>query len=260
MKGLLLYRKEEAERNRSYADWLLEAAGAVGLKLLPLLAEDFFRRGLAGEEREALFAVNRTRSYQLGLTLELAGLRVFNSSTITLLGNDKLAALARCRQRGIPAAPVLADWQGEKALVSKPVGGHGGEGVCLLRPPYPVFDEHVFQQEYVEDLEGDVRFYLVGNRIVHGVLRRPRGSFMANYSRGASVEGYPYGPTEEALVARWLGELEVDYAGMDFLLKKDGSLLFGELEDMAGSRMLSALGCNDTPELFMAHIKEQLSG
>ena len=48
--------------------------------------------------------------------------------------------------------------------------------------------------------------------------------------------------------------LKVDYAGFDFFITKEGKLIFNEIEDAVGSRMLSLLGENETVPLFVEHI------
>ena len=50
----------------------------------------------------------------------------------------------------------------------------------------------------------------------------------------------------------------MDYAGIDFLLTKDNKLIFNEIEDVVGSRMLSKLGINNTTDLYLEHIGKEL--
>lgn len=46
----------------------------------------------------------------------------------------------------------------------------------------------------------------------------------------------------------------VDFVGIDFFLTDNGQFIFNEIEDVVGSRMLSALGCNNTVPLYVEHI------
>ncbi len=139
-------------------------------------------------------------------------------------------------------------------MISKPNDGHGGEGIGLLSQIH--LDDGYFriQQGLVTDIVGDIRFYIIDNQIVHGILRSSGEKLVSNYSQGGKVEIYPYSPDEKAYVEALIENLHVDYAGIDFLLTHDGRLIFNEIEDVVGSRMLSHLGINNTTDLFLAHI------
>ncbi len=254
MKGLLFYEKADAEKNRDYIQWFMDEAGKKAIGLSLVLIEDFFRKGLSPEQLSSGFALNRSRSYELAVALELNGIRVMNNSEITLLGNNKLAAYKYARDAGVDFSPVLASWESESELITKQVKGHGGEGVEVIKPPYPDFDRNSLQQRLQSNLAGDLRFYILNNEIVQAVLRRPRQGYVSNFSRGGQIEIYKPSPAEEKLVCKLTGRLHIDYAGLDFLLLKDGTLLFNEIEDVVGSRMLSYLGINNTTELLFQTI------
>lgn len=259
MKGLLIYDKKDELRNREYIQWLLDEANKKGINLSLLFSQDFFRHGLNKEQMNSDFALNRSRSYELAVNLELNGIRVLNNSEVTFLGNNKIAAYKYAEGMGVDFPPLLAAWQEEAELISKQVKGHGGEGVEVLKAPYPDFREESLQQSLEKDLAGDLRFYIFNNEIIHSVLRRPKDGYISNFSKGGSIEIYGPSPEEERLVKKFIGKLQIDYAGIDFLLTKDGRLLFNEIEDAVGSRMLSALGINDTTELLFQAIREMKS-
>ena len=258
MKGLLIYDKRDEARNRDYIDWLISEARGMGMIMSLIFSQDFFKKGLDREQLDADFALNRSRSYELAAILELNGIRVLNNSEISFLGNNKIAAYKYAESVDVKFSSLLASWQGEAELISKEIKGQGGAGVSVLNAPYPDFREESLQQKLQKALVGDIRFYILNNRIIHSVLRRPKDGFISNYSKGGSIELYRPSLEEEALVEKFIGQLQIDYAGIDFLLLKDGSLLFNELEDVVGSRMLSALGINNTTELILQSISKDL--
>ncbi len=254
MTGLLIYKEDDAKINADYIDWIITSALKLGMDLELLYSHDFFERGLRKKYNKVEFAINRSRSYNLSLILELADIKVFNNSQVTLLGNNKLAAYRYAKLRGYKYAGVLASWEDEKELITKPIGGHGGKGIEVLKPNYPSFNEGSFQQEFLSDIIGDIRFYIINNRIIHSVIRKAKAGYLSNYSRGGAIEYYRYSIEEETFVNNFINDLQIDYAGIDFLLLKNNELIFNEIEDVVGSRMLSSLGLNNTTELFLEHI------
>lgn len=259
MKGLLIYDEKDVSRNRDYIQWFLDEAAKKAINLNLLYSQDFFKRGLSRDQLNSDFAINRSRSYELAVNLELNGIKVMNNSEVAFLGNNKIAAYKYAGSVGVDFSPLLASWQDEPELISKQVKGHGGEGVDVLRAPYSDFSEDDLQQRLQKNLTGDLRFYIFNNRIIHSILRRPKQGYISNFSKGGSIEIYKPSPAEENLVERFIGKLDIDYAGIDFLLMKDGQLLFNEMEDVVGSRMLSTLGINNTMELIFQDILPSLS-
>lgn len=254
MKGLLIYNEDDAKINTDYIDWIIISASKLGMDLKLIYSNDFFAHGLRKEYKNIDFAINRSRNYNLSLTLELSDYRVFNNSEVTLLGNNKLAAYRYAKLRGYKYAWVLASWEDEKELMTKPVSDHGGKGIEVLKPEYPLFNENSFQQEFLSDIIGDIRFYVINNRIIHSVIRKAKDGYLSNYSKGEFIEYYRYSAEEGIFVNNFINDLHIDYAGIDFLLLKNNELIFNEIEDVVGSRMLSSLGLNNTTELFLEHI------
>jgi gamma-F420-2:alpha-L-glutamate ligase len=257
MNGLLVYQREDAARNKDYIRWLQDAASDQGMTLTLCFSDDVFRQGIP-QTVSFSFVINRSRSYELSVLFELNGYRVFNPSEVTRLGNHKLAAYRYAQTKGISFAPVYVSWSHVETVISKPISGHGGAGIQLVSGA-EVFEETRLQQEFRTDVDGDIRFYIMNNQIIHAVIRRAKNGFLSNFSQGGSIEAFGYSKTEEALVQQLISGLPIDYAGVDFLLLKDRCLLFNELEDAVGSRMLSVLGKNDTTQLFLEHIKKTLT-
>ncbi len=76
VKGLLLYNREDYDKNASYVDWLIREAQKKGLQLSFQLKDVFLKKGLEANHGFT-FLINRTRSYEISLMFELNGIRVF---------------------------------------------------------------------------------------------------------------------------------------------------------------------------------------
>lgn len=257
MNGLLIYNRDDYFRNESYVDWLLQTGKEYGLNLKLVFKEDFLKKGIIAYE-EIHFVINRTRSYEISLMFELNDIRVFNNSTITLLGNNKLAAYKYAKDKAYIYPKVFISWANKKNVISKPYNGHGGQGIDLVDNVDFNGGHLRLQQEFLENLIGDIRFYVINNKIIHSVLRTSKDKIISNFTQGGDIKYYDYNYQEKEYVENFIKDLKVDYAGIDFLLTKDNKLIFNEIEDVVGSRMLSKLGINNTTELYLEHIAKEM--
>ncbi len=256
MNGILLYNENDYKNNVTYVAWLIEEAKKRGLSLDLLLKEDFLMNGL--RNRDIDFIVNRTRSYEISIIFELNNIRVFNNSSISLLGNNKLSAYKYASDKGYPYPKVHTSWGHDFKLISKPNDLHGGQGIDLLEN-VDLGDGYMrFQQDFMSEIYGDIRFYIINNKVIHGVLRKAKGKIISNFTQGGEIEYYKFSEEEKIYVENFIGDIKVDYAGIDFFLTKDKALIFNEIEDVVGSRMLSQLGINDTTDLYLDHILKEM--
>lgn len=253
MLGLIIYDRLDYNKNTGFVDWIIDEGKKKELDIVLIFSDEFKNTGV--ELTNVAFAINRSRSYEISLILELNGIRVFNSSKITLLGNNKLAAYGYVQNLGMKIPKVLSQWENGMDIISKPIDGHGGEGIDFVSNVDLKKGSFRLQQEYLKDLQGDVRFYIINNKIIHSVIRSSSKGIASNYSQGGNIKLFAYTDYHEKLVNRVLEDLQADYIGVDFLVTNNGELIFNEIEDAVGSRMLSKLGINNTVELFLEHIK-----
>ena len=253
----LIYNRPEAEPNKNYIGFYRRACTRRGVDFLVLYKEDI-DSGITPLPQQG-FVINRTRDLSLTKTLEAKGIPVFNDSTVTLLGNDKLAALHYMEEAGLPILKTSEhpDDFDHYPIIMKSRDGHGGTEVFLLRSPE---DAAFYQQQallaraaltgnptdatirwiYQEmaDTPGkDLRVYITGNRITAAMLRSSEQDFRSNFCLGGQASVYTLSPEEEALVKKTMSGLSIGHCGMDFLFH-NGHLIFNELEDVVGSRML----------------------
>ena len=203
----------------------------------------------------------------MGELLEQKGVRVFNSSSVTRIANNKGITYEFLKD----VVPFLAVKYGNEIIESKienkgfeypyvikSCSGHGGSQVFLVNNSKE--DEQAVKamngQEYVvqqccSDLGRDVRVYVIGNKIIKAVLR-------SNYSLGGKVQEYTLNNEEKAMVERIVDKLPLDYAGIDFTFN-NGKAVFNEIEDAVGARMLYQVSDIDIVEMYIKYILEQLS-
>lgn len=256
MDGLLMYNKDDFLKNKSYVDWLIQIGKEYALNLKLVFKEDFLKKGIPNDKIH--FVINRTRCYEISLMFELNNIRVFNNSTITLLGNNKLAAYKYAKDKGYVYPKVLVSWENKKNVISKPYNGHGGQGIDLVENVDFNDGSIRLQQEFLTDIIGDIRFYVINNKIIHSILRTSKDKIVSNFSQGGDIQYYEYNLEQKEYVENFVRDIKVDYAGIDFLLTKDNNLIFNEIEDVVGSRMLSKLGINNTTELYLEHIAKEM--
>ncbi len=121
--------------------------------------------------------------------------------------------------------------------------------------------DHRLKKQYViqkaaSDLGRDVRVYVVGNRITAAVLRTSGTDFRSNYCLGGSVELYHLTEAERRLTERVMAQFSIGMAGIDFIFH-NGSMVFNEIEDMAGARGLYSLTDYDIVDDYIGYIKEE---
>ncbi len=286
MKGILLYEKESAQYNAGGIAIYLTTAKKHGIELTVVYYEDITYGTEDGqyyvqESGKTLmhidFVINRCRDYLLARHFEAMKIRVFNSALVNEIGNHKGLTCEYLAQYGIAMPVTTTTIENRKlstyltklqeTVVVKAVHGHGGSQVCLYEPGKlerideicGIMDgEDVVVQPYIKGRGQDVRVYVIGNEIIGAVLRTATKDFRSNYSLGGKVEAYDLDKEEISRVQQILDVLSFDYAGIDFMIKEDGSLLFNEIEDVVGARMLYQCTNLDAISLYMEYIAKTI--
>lgn len=239
MSGVIIYSPEEAKRNAFFVD------RARSLLDCRLEYDDY--RG------EADFVINRTNDYRIGEYYEQRGVRVFNPSELSRLANDKQACYDFMAACGIEIMPTR--YTGAP-VVKKAVAGHGGAEVFMLETAEAFEDGYVYQKP-CDTLGRDLRVWLVGGRIIASVLRQSDTDFRSNYCLGGSAELYTLSDEEKKLVLKISSLIKSDYIGIDFLFHS-GHIVFNELEDTVGARMLYDLTDIDIIAMYCEYIKKNI--
>lgn len=283
MIGWLIYSKADAERNRTYIDWLINGALENGLELKLLYADHIIIGIQNGVNTlsyygEVLsipnFVIMRSISNVLSTHLEEMGIKLFNNATISSMSNHKFLTHQKLASLGIP---MLDTFYYKKSTIKNVVGtiqfpcilknciGRGGNEVYYVHNQAELvetvqnanFDELLIQK--VADQVGkDLRVFIIGKEIIAAVLRYSERDFRANFSLGGDAKLYELSPTEKKLIQKIVDHFDFDFVGIDFMFDSNNQLILNEIEDVVGSRTLYTVSDIDIASLFMAYIKKTL--
>ena len=146
----------------------------------------------------------------------------------------------------LPGKNLSRFWD-RRAPVIKSVDGHGGTEVEMLplSKILPVLQrfsgKDCILQEQIPSEGKDLRIYVLGNQIYQAVCRQGRKDFRSNYSLGGTAAVYALSKKEREWIQFFLQAFHretLGLAGLDFIIDTGGRLIFNELEEMAGCRML----------------------
>jgi len=280
--GWLIYRKQDAKQNQSYIDWFINEAEKAGLTLSLIYREDL-TVGIINHKRRVLlknnavslpdFAVVRTIEPLLNAHLEALGIEVFNSSAVASVCNDKawthhhiqnlripMVNTLFCKKEGLGNIPPMT-----YPLIIKEAEGRGGKQVYYINNKKEwgnciksLQTSNIIVQSANVQLGKDIRVFVVGKEIIGAVLRENKEDFRANFKLGGSAALYELHPNERDLVLKVIDYFDFGMVGIDFLISLDGKLLLNEIEDVVGSRTLSAVSDINILERYMSHIKDRL--
>ncbi len=285
MKGILIYDKASAAYNQGAINIYLQEAKKNSITLSLVYYENLsygIRDNALFVEYEGKplndieFVINRCKDYRLARQFEAIGIRVFNNANVNKLGNNKWETYEYLSRYHIPMPDTMfVPNEKLKAVLSslkakavvKAVHGHGGNQVCLYQQENSDSVEDILRimkgedtviQPFIKGKGQDLRVYVIGQTIIGAVLRTATKDFRSNYSLGGMVEPYELNPKELCLVRKIIDCFSFDYVGIDFIIKEDGSLLFNEIEDVVGARMLYQCTDIDAISIYMNHINQVL--
>lgn len=239
MSGVLIYINKEAKRNRFSIEKFIQ-------QLDVKLVDENYRE-------DADFVINRTNDYKIAEYYESRGIRVFNPSSLSKIANDKQKCYEFMKENGIEIMPI--NYKGVPA-VKKKIDGHGGIDVYMLDKTEPFEDGYVYQKP-CDTLGRDVRVWLIGGKIIASILRSSDADFRSNFCLGGKASEYTLTDDDRALVYKIADLLDYDYIGIDFIFN-NGRLVFNEIEDTVGARMIYSLTDIDIISLYCDYIKEEL--
>lgn len=239
MSGILIYTEDEAKRNAFAINKFTEN---LDIKLV-----DECYKGNAD------FVINRTNNYKISEYFENRGIRVFNPADLSRLANNKQNCYDFMQSNGIPIMPIHYD---KVPCVKKPVDGHGGQGVVMLNHNEKHREDFVYQKP-CDTLGKDLRIWLIGGKIITAILRESETDFRSNFCLGGKASVYTLSSEEKQLVNRINSLIKSDYIGMDFLFHQN-RLVFNEIEDTVGARMVYSQTNIDIIALYCDYIKREL--
>ncbi|MEC5422036.1 ATP-grasp domain-containing protein [Virgibacillus sp. C22-A2] len=280
--GWLIYSRTDIKQNKSYINWFIEEANSQNLSL-ELIVRDELTIGIINNKRSIYlknkkikppdYAIIRTIEPLLNLHLEACGIRVFNNSYIARICNDKALTHHYMLDFDIPMVNTVFFKKHTMPLTSplsypciiKETTGKGGMQVYYIK------DKHNWQNQMESlstsdfivqscdvQLGKDIRVFVVGKEIIGAVMRYSTSDFRANYKLGGSVSLYNLTKQDADMIEKIISHFDFGMVGIDFLIGKNGELLFNEIEDVVGSRTLSVVSNLNILQTYVTHIKSEL--
>lgn len=141
-------------------------------------------------------------------------------------------------------------------VIKKPIDGHGGAGVEMLTAQEAHQSGFVYQKP-CDALGKDLRVWVIGKKIITAILRESDTDFRSNFCLGGNATPYKLNFAEINLIKKIINLIDSDYIGIDFLFN-NGKLIFNEIEDTVGARMVYSKTNIDIIKLYCDYIEEQL--
>lgn len=282
MFGWLIYAKKDADKNKSYIDWFINEARKQDITL-QLIYQEQISIGLKDQQYIVLkdnkqvklpnFSIVRTIDPLIQQIFQLLNIPTFNSFEVAQLTNHKSWTYIEMKKLGIPLLPTF--FMKRSALASRPplaypfivkeATGRGGQQVYMIesekqwdRLPSILEAEDLVVQSADVQLGKDLRVFVIGKEIIAAVLRKNERDFRANFTLGGTAQLYYLSVEERSLVEKIVQHFDFGLVGIDFLMKDDGRLIFNEIEDVVGSRILSATTEINLLEKYVSFIKERV--
>jgi RimK family alpha-L-glutamate ligase len=149
-------------------------------------------------------------------------------------------------------------------VVVKPIFGSMGQGMVRVNDPDVAFrvvraleqTRAVFYVQRAVDHNGrDVRVFVVGGRVLGAIQRHAsNGDWRTNVSRGGSVRPFELPPAWEQLALRAAAAIDADYAGVDLLPSRDGTVFVLEVNGIPGWRGLQQATGLDVAGVIVDHL------
>lgn len=288
----MIYTEEEGKRNQKFIQMFQRAGEAYDLLFSLVPITKYQNRPLPD------MVLNRTRDARVSRWYETRQIPVYHDSDVVTMGNDKYAVLQRLQKSlpksvldgkwcpgsfliteeqrnhlAVMERKIRTDFGEAEYVVLKTVDGHGGNEVFrvsadLVSEKYrwqqvleKLHNRRVICQEWIDSDSRDLRIYILWGKIYAAVLRQGRQDFRSNYSLGGKVCPYSLSKSEQAyieLFVQALGANRLAMAGIDFLITREGALVFNELEEMVGSRMLYQCTSRDIVSDFVGLLKKRM--
>ena len=262
VKGILVYTSADAEYNEWFIDHIIEEGRKCNLDIRLVLSD---KEEVSDNDID--FAIVRNRDSKLCKRLEENNIRCFNSSYVVNIGNDKWEMYKDFNSAGIPVM-YTQKTKLPYPFVMKPVNGHGGENVYLIKnaDEYEsvisnIPDERqgdLIYQVIATEKGRDIRVYVVGGIILTAMERIALDSekdFRSNYSLNGNAKEHALTDEELKLAAKVADHIKADFVGID-LIYNNGRPVVNEIEDAVGTRMLYSLTDIDPVREFVAHIAD----
>ena len=207
------------------------------------------------------FIIYLDKDIYLARILEKAGYRLFNKADFIKLCDDKALTNIACASRGIKmpdtiTGPLFYSQELKKEnlrflddviaklglpLILKRVYGSLGLGVYLIKSKEELIEaykEHcrapILFQKYVGSSYGvSARVIIINKKVVGGFIRYNKTDFRSNFGENASSRPLKEGDKCFELAVYIAKELDIEYAGIDFMFLESGEPILCEINSNA---------------------------
>lgn len=277
--GWLIYKQQDAQQNQSYIDWFINEANKQQIKLT-LVHRESLTIGIKNNKKTIFlnnkqvplphFVVIRTIEPLLQMFFESFSVKTFNNYDVSRICNNKMLTHLTLSKLDIPMVDTL--FYNKELIpetpplpfpfVIKNTHGRSGTEVYYIQDENDwdnclkliSFNKLVIQSANVK-LGKDVRVFIVGKKIIAAVLRHNEKDFRANFKLGGQAIPYTLNNNDKAMIQKIINHFDFGLVGIDFLIGHDDTLLFNEIEDVVGSRILSEATRINLLEKYVTHIK-----
>lgn len=299
MNAWIIYYLDGADYNRQYINFYIEEGKKLGIDVKLILVEDlefgvrdnrWFLQYQNMEIAYPDFIIFRAIHPLLNKQLEMMGIPVFNNSFVSELCNDKAKTYQYLAKTGIKMVDscFYRNNQVKEVIetintptIIKAVDGHGGSQVFLWDNSNDlssncnrlqkseelktqilkgIGSSDVVLQPLIGSKNQDLRVYVIGKEIIAAVLRTAKGGFKSNFSLGGEVCKYELQDDERKIVHRIIEQFNFGLVGIDFIIGDERELIFNEVEDVVGSRMLYQCAPEiNIVELYLKYILKNIN-
>jgi RimK family alpha-L-glutamate ligase len=236
----------------------LEAAAAVLPRIIP-----------AGSLEQIIFRIDALHG------LEDRGIRVMNSPRALERTVDKFWTTALLEQAGLPVPETIVCERPEDAMLAfralgdvivKPLFGSMGLGMVRVSDEEMAFRVSrtleairgvYYLQRTIDHAGCDVRAFVVGDRVIGAIERRAPG-WRTNLARGGEAHPVTLSPEWAALALRAARVVGAEYAGVDLLPARDGTVYVVEVNGIPGWRGLQDATSIDVAGAIVEHLLERV--
>lgn len=288
MKAWLIYKEEDVKKNQGYINSYIEEGEMLGITIRLVLAEELefgvfnnqlsliYKDNIINVKETLDFVICRTIYPLLSKQLEMMGVRVYNNAKVARICNDKAMTYQYVSKAGVTMVDSIfcknefikyRITDDKSNVIVKAVAGHGGNQVVLLEHPTEegvqkmkeiMGPEDVVIQPLTGSKHQDLRVYVIGKKIIAAILRTAVTGFKSNFSLGGEVSVYQLKEEEIKVVERIIDLFDFGLVGIDFIIGDQGELIFNEIEDVVGARMLYQCTDINIVNLYLKYILEDM--
>jgi RimK family alpha-L-glutamate ligase len=205
--------------------------------------------------------------------IEKRGVPVMNSARAIEKSVDKFYTTALLQEAGLPTPETVVCENANDAMAAvaamgdviiKPLFGSMGHGMVRVSDPDVAFRvvrslEQLrivfYVQRVVDHGSRDVRVFVIGGRVLAAIERRaPDGHWRTNVSLGGSARPFDLPPAWEDLALRAAATIGADYAGVDLLPSRDGTVFVLEVNGIPGWQGLKQATGLDVAASIVQHL------